>query len=115
MCIRDRDWRTGEDLAAPYPKGRWGGHMQVTPDSRYILCGGGPGFDKLFAVDIAGLRAGWNEHIICSYPQTLSVGNNSDPFPMPFALPDGSGVIFNAGWPGEAHGVYLAEWPATLR
>ena len=27
------DWRTGEDLAAMYPPGRWGGHMQVSPDS----------------------------------------------------------------------------------
>jgi len=81
------DWRTGEDLAAAYPEGRWGGHMQVSPDSRYIVCGGAPGFDRLFAVA----------------------------FPYPFVLPDGSGVIFNAGWPGTEHGVYLAEWPAELR
>jgi hypothetical protein len=32
---------------------------------------------------------------------------------MPFALPDQSGVIFNAGWPGPQHGVYLVEWPVT--
>ena len=108
------DWRTGEDLAAEYPEGRWGGHMQMTPDSKYILCCGGPGFDRLFAVNVEELRRGWNEHIICSYPKTISVGKNSDPFPMPYALTDGSGVIFNAGWPGEEHGVYLAEWPETL-
>jgi len=109
------DWRTGEDYFAQYPLGRWGGHMQVTPDSRYILCGGGPGFDKLFAVDLQALKEGWNEHIICGYPTTVSRGVNSDPFPYPFALPDGSGVIFNAGWPGDEFGVYLAEWPGELR
>ena len=109
------DWRTGADLSAQYPPGRWGGHMQVTPDSRYILCCGGPGFDKLFAVEIAGLQRGWNEHIICSYPKTMPKGDNEDPFPYPFALPDGSGVIFNAGWPGVNHGVYLAAWPTGLR
>ncbi|MHB0938446.1 MAG: hypothetical protein ACYDCO_11980 [Armatimonadota bacterium] len=109
------DWRTGEDYAAPYPPGRWGGHMGITPDSQYILCCGGPGFDKLFAVSIAELKHGWNEHVICSYPTTVSVGKNSDPFPMPYALPDGSGVIFNAGWPGDEYGVYLAEWPAKLK
>jgi len=109
------DWRTGEDYAAPYPPGRWGGHMQVTPDSRWILCGGGPGFDKLFAVELQALQHGWNEHILCRYPTTVSQGRNSDPFPYPFALPDGSGVIFNAGWPGDAHGVYLVAWPEELR
>jgi len=109
------DWRTGEDLAARYPEGRWGGHMQVTPDSRYIVCGGGPGFDKLFAVQIEGLRAGWNEHIICSYPTTTPTGSLWGPFAYPFVLPDHSGVIFNAGWPGPEHGVYLAEWPAHLK
>jgi len=105
------DWRTGEDYAAQYPPGRWGGHMQVTPDSRYILCAGGPGFDYLFAVEVDGLRRGWNERIICAYPHTVSAGTNDDGFAMPFALPDGSGVLFTAGWPGEEHGVYLAEWP----
>ncbi|MHB9107765.1 MAG: hypothetical protein ACYDCO_11975 [Armatimonadota bacterium] len=109
------DWRTGEDYAAPYPPGRWGGHMQMTPDSKYILCCGGPGFDKLFAVSIEELRQGWNEHVICAYPQTISAGTNHDPFPYPFALPDGSGVIFTAGWPGEEYGVFLAEWPDELK
>lgn len=113
LSVLDR--RTGEDFSAQYPAGRWGGHMQVTPDSRHILCAGGPGFDKLFAVDVAGLSHGWNETILCSYPKTVSVGTNADPFPYPFALPDGSGVIFTAGWPGPDHGVYLAEWPASLR
>ncbi|NQU10432.1 hypothetical protein HQ590_06570, partial [bacterium] len=108
------DWRTGADLAAKYPPDRWGGHMQITPDSRYIVCAGGPGFDKLFAVEIEGLRQGWNEHVICSYPETVAAGTNSDPFPHPFVLPDGSGVLFNAGWPGDQHGIYLAEWPRAL-
>lgn len=109
------DWRTGEDFAARYPEGRWGGHMGVSPDSKYILCCGGPGFDKLFAVSIEELRQGWNEHIICSYPKITSAGKNSDPFPYPWALPDGSGVFFNAGWPGDEFGVYLAEWPTKLK
>jgi hypothetical protein len=109
------DWRTGADICVKYPPGRWGGHMQVSPDSRYILCAGGNGFDRLFAVSIEELRSGWNEHIICSYPQTVSTGKNQSPFPFPFVLPDQSGVIFNAGWLGPEHGVYLAEWPAELQ
>lgn len=105
------DWRTGEDRAAKYPPGRWGGHMGVSPDSKQIICAGGPGYDKLFLVDIEKLKHGWNERVLCAYPKTVSTGKNSDPFPMPFALPDQSGVIFNAGWPGPEHGVYLCEWP----
>jgi hypothetical protein len=89
--------------------------MGISNDSKYILCCGGPGFDKLFVVSIEELRHGWNEHIICSYPKTTSVGKNSDPFPYPWMLPDGSGVVFNAGWPGDEHGVYLAEWPKGLK
>ena len=88
--------------------------MQITPDSRYIICAGGPGFDKLFAVNLEGLRDGWNEHIICNYPETLSTGKNDAPFPYPWVLPDNSGVIFSAGWPGPDHGVYMAQWPASL-
>lgn len=109
------DWRTGEDYCARYPPGRWGGHMHMTPDSRYILCGGGPGYDKLFAVDLQALKHGWNERLICGYPKTVSTGLNASPYPYPFALPDGSGVLFNAGWPGPEHGVYLAEWPKGWR
>jgi len=108
------DWRTGEDLAAPYPAGRWGCHVNVTPDGRYIVSAGGPGFDYLYAVNLDALRNGWNEHILCAYPHTVSRGNNNEPFAFPFVLPDGSGVIFNAGWPGPEHGVYLTEWPKVL-
>jgi hypothetical protein len=108
------DWRTGEDYCVQYPRGRWGGHMHMTPDSRYILCGGGPGFDKLYAVDMQALKHGWNEQVICGYPRTVSTGLNASPYPYPFALPDGSGVLFNAGWPGPDHGVYLVEWPKGL-
>jgi len=32
-----------------------------------------------------------------------------------FRVPEQSGVIFNAGWPGPEHGVYLVEWPTELR
>ncbi|MHB0937914.1 MAG: hypothetical protein ACYC6A_16120 [Armatimonadota bacterium] len=109
------DWRTGEDYAAKYPPGRWGGHMQMTPDSRWIIQGGGPGFDKLYATEVAALKDGWNEHIICSYPTTNPEGKNCGFFPYPFVLPDGSGVLFCAGWFGPEHGVYLAEWPEGLR
>ena len=109
------DWRTGEDLAALYPPGRWGGHMQISPDSRYIVCGGGPEFLKLFVVEIERLRRGWNERVVCSCPPSVSVGHNGEPFPYPFVLPDQSGILFSAGWPGPDHGVYLAEWPVWLQ
>ena len=107
------DWRTGNDLAACYPTDRWNGHMQVTPDSRYIVCGG-YGYNKMLAIDIEALRNGWNEKVICSFPAIESTGQNHGPFPYPFVLPDYSGVLFNAGWPGPDHGVYLAEWPAGI-
>lgn len=105
------DWRTGEDLSAPYPPGRWGCHMGITPDSRYIISAGGPGYDYLYAVEIDALRRGWNEQRICSYPRTVSQGRNHEPFAFPCVLPDGSGILFNAGWPGSEHGVYLAQTP----
>jgi len=108
------DWRTGVDDCAQYPPGRWGGHMQTAPDSRWIVNGGGPGFDKLYAVDLWALKDGWNEQIICSYPETNAEGALIHYYPYPFVLPDQSGVIFNAGWLGPEHGVYLAEWPAWL-
>jgi hypothetical protein len=108
------DWRTGNDACAKYPPGRWGGHMQVSPDSRWIVCAGGPQFLKLFLVDIHALRDGWNERVLCTCPRSESVGHNGEPFPYPFVLPDQSGVIFNDGWPGPDHGVYLAEWPKAL-
>ena len=65
-------------------------------------------------MQIEALRKGWNERIICSYPKTTPTGSLGGPFPYPFVLPDQSGVIFDAGWPGSEHGVYLAEWPAEL-
>ena len=108
------DWRTGEDLAALYPEGRWGGHMQVSPDSRWIVCGGGPGFLNIFLVEIEGLRKGWNERVLCACPASVSQGHNGEPFPYPFVLPDQSGVIFTAGWPGPEHGIYLVEWPKDI-
>ena len=108
------DWRTGEDYAAKYPPGRWGGHMQVSLDSRWIVNGGGPGFDKLYVVNIDELKHGWNEEIICSYPETNPEGKMCGFFPYPYMLPDGSGVLFCAGWFGPEHGIYLAEWPKGL-
>lgn len=108
------DWRTGEDFAAVYPEGRWGGHMQISPDSRWIVCGGGPGFLNIFLVEIDGLRKGWNERVLCACPKSVSKGDNADPFPYPFVLPDQSGVIFTAGWPGPEHGIYLVEWPKGI-
>jgi hypothetical protein len=55
------------------------------------------------------------ERVLCASPKIVSKGNNDDPFLYPFMLPDGSGVIFNAGCPGPEHGVDLVEWPAELR
>ncbi len=104
------NWRTGEDFAAFYPPGRWGCHMQVTNDSRYIISAGGNGFDYLYLVDIAKLKDGWNERILCQYPATTSLGNNVEPFPQPSMLPDSSGILFNAGWPTPRHGVYMVEY-----
>ena len=88
--------------------------MQITPDSRYIITAGAPGYDRLLAVEIEALRHGWNESIICNYPRTLESEDPGGPFAYPFALPDTSGVIFCAGWPGPDHGVYLAQWPKGL-
>ena len=88
--------------------------MQVSPDSRWIVCAGGRDFDKLFAVDIEGLRKGWNERILCSYPKSVAGKEYGQPCPHPAVLPDQSGVLFSAGWPGPEHGVYLAEWPALV-
>lgn len=107
--ISATDWKTGEDLAALYPPGRWGCHFGITPDSREAICAGGPGYDQLFAVNFDHLRDGWNERLICRYPPTTSEGHNAEPFPHPHVLPDGSGVLFNAGWPGDEHHIYLAE------
>ena len=108
------DPHTGEDVAARYPTGRWGCHFQVTPDSRYIVSGGAREFQYLYAVDVAALADGWNERPLCKYPPTEYGGTNSEPFHFPFVLPDGSGVVFSAGWPGPRHGVYLCEWPRDL-
>lgn len=104
------DWRTGEDLCVPYPRDRWGGNFAVTPDARSIISAGGYAFQKLYAIDIAGLRDGWNERLLCSYPLTVEYGKHGGrPLHMPHVLPDGSGVVFSAGWPGPENGVYLAE------
>ncbi len=108
------DWRTGEDLAAEYPPHRWGGHFQASPDSKYVVSCGGKEFQHLYAVNIEELRQGWNERVLCRYPQTLEEGSNRGPFHHPFVLPDQSGVLFTAGWPGPEFGVYLVEWPADL-
>jgi hypothetical protein len=108
------DWRTGAETCVEYPPDRWGCNFQTSPDSRYIVSAGGPGFLKLYAIDIARLGAGWNERVLCRLPSTRFTGLNSDEFTMPFVLPDQSGVIFSAGWPGDTHGVYLVEWPKDL-
>jgi len=108
------DWRTGEDLCAEYPAERWGCNFQVSADSKYIVTAGGREFQCIYLVDIEGLRDGWNERVLCTYPHSEEDGHNHGPFHMPFALPDGSGVIFTAGWPGPEAGVYLVEWPADI-
>jgi len=108
------DWRTGEDLCVPCPPERWGGHPQAAPDSRHLVTCGGQNFDCLYAIEIEGLRRGWNERILCRYPPSppdqygLSVNHH------PHVLPDMSGVLFTAGLGGPEEGVYLVEWPRDL-
>jgi len=109
------DWRTGEDLCMPYPPGRWGGHFQATPDSRFLVSGGGQDFDYLYAIDIEGLREGWNERVLCRYPGSPPEAYNASANHHPHVLPDQSGVLFTAGQGTDDHGVYLAEWPQELR
>jgi hypothetical protein len=104
------NWRTGQDISVPYPPARWGCHAQITNDSRYMISAGGNGFDNLYLVDLAKLKDGWNERILCQYPTTISMGNNVEPFPQPAMLPDSSGILFNCGWPSEKHGVYMVEY-----
>ncbi len=105
------DWRTGEDLCVPYPPHRWGCNFTVSPDSRYIVTGGGKAFQRIYRIDIARLREGWNEQVLCGFPHTQVDGDNSRLFHMPWVLPDQSGVLFTAGWYGPETGVYLVEWP----
>jgi hypothetical protein len=105
------DWRSGEDLCVEYPPERWGCNFTVSPDSRYIVTAGGRGFECIYLVEIERLRDGWNEQVLCRYPHSVEDGFNRGPFHMPHVLPDQSGVIFSAGWPGDEDGVYLVEWP----
>ncbi|MHC4883615.1 MAG: TolB-like translocation protein [Planctomycetota bacterium] len=106
------DWETGEDLSAAYPEDRWGCHFNPTPDGQFLVSGSGQGLNELYAIEVEGLRRGWNERVLCTYPETLSKGDNDDPFHHPHVLPDGSGVLFTAGWPDSSNcGVYLCEWP----
>jgi hypothetical protein len=105
------DWRTGEDLCVQYPPDRWGCHFQASPDSRYLVSGGGRGFQCLYRIEIDGLRDGWNEQVLCTYPYSEENPHTSDLYHFPFVLPDQSGVIFSAGWPGSEAGVYIVEWP----
>ncbi len=109
------DWRTGEDIAVKYPDERWGCNFTVSPDSRYIVTAGGHHFQYIYLIDIDGLRQGWNETPLCRYPASVESGANRGPFHWPFPLPDQSGVIFRAGYPGAADGIYLVEWPEGMR
>jgi hypothetical protein len=108
------DWRTGEDFSAAYPPDRWAGHFAVTPDSRFLLTVGRESFAKVFAIDIEGLRSGWNERVLCQCPKSLVRNDNQGPFHMPFCLPDQSGAIFTAGWAGAQKGVYIVELPTDM-
>lgn len=113
--VNATDWRTGEELAAPYPAGRWGCNFNVSPDSRFIVAGGGPDFGYIYHIDIEGLREGWNERVLCRYAPTEHDRVNLSPYHMPWVLPDQSGVIFAAGWYGDEDGIYMVEWPQQLR
>jgi len=105
------NWRTGEDLCVPYPPERWGGHFQATWDSRYLVSGGGQRFDYLYAIDIEGLRSGWNERLLCRYPSSPLDQYGASCNRHPLVLPDMSGVLFTAGHGSPEHGVFLVEWP----
>jgi hypothetical protein len=104
------DWRTGEDWSVKYPRGRWGCNFATTPDSKWIVSAGGPGFEKIYAIEIERLREGWNERVLCTMPPTEYSRLGGGPFSMPHVLPDQSGVIYTAGWFKE-WGVYMVEWP----
>lgn len=108
------NWRTGEDLCVPYPQERWGGHFQVTPDSRYPVSGGGQNLDYLYAIDIEGLRNGWNERLLCQYPPSPPEQYGASVNHHPHVLPDMSAVLFTAGWGGPGQGVYMVEWPRDM-
>ena len=108
------DWRTGEDLASPYPPDRWSGHFAVSKDSRYLFMVGRKTFPYVFAVEIEKLRNGWNERILCRCPESLVRPDNVGPFHMPFCLPDQSGVIFTAAWHKPEGGVYIVELPHDM-
>jgi len=105
------NWRTGEEVAVQYPPDRWGCNFQRSPDGRFIVSAGGRGFQKIYRIDVEELRHGWNERVLCTYPESVEDGQNKGPFHMPFVLPDQSGVVFAAGWPGPEDGVYLVQWP----
>lgn len=104
------DWRTGEDVSVRYPGGRWGGNFTISPDSRYIVNPGGPDWMHMYLIDIARLREGWNERVLCRMPETEMQRVNKGPFAMPHPLPDMSGVIFTAGFPHATQWTYLVEW-----
>jgi hypothetical protein len=104
---------TGREDAVAYPPERWGCNFAVTPDSRFVVSAGGRGFQHLYRVELAGLAKGWNEQLLCAYPKSDEEGGNHGPFHMPHVLPDGSGAVFCAGWPGPEDGVYLVELPPS--
>jgi hypothetical protein len=106
---------TGEDLSAPYPPERWGGHFNPTPDSRFLISCGGQNFDYLYAIEMEGLRHGWNERVLCRYP-----GSPADQYfysvnHHPYVLADSSGVLFTAGHTTPQQGVFLVELPEDMQ
>ena len=108
------DWRTGEDLCVPYPPERWGGHFHATWDSRCLVSCGGQRFDYLYAIDIEGLRSGWNARILCRYPSSPPEAYMASVSHHPLVLPDMSGVLFTAGHGSPQQGVFLVEWPEDM-
>lgn len=104
------DIDTGEDFCCAYPPERWGCHFNPTPDSKFLVSCGGRRFQSLYAIDIEALREGWNERILCALPESVEDGQDNGPYHHPWVLPDQSGVLFAAGWPGPDWGLYLVEW-----
>jgi len=78
-------------LLRRYPPDGGAAHADYT-DSRYIVCAGGPGFDKLFAVSIE-ICAGDGTSASFARIRDRVRGHQRGSLPIPFALPDGSGVI----------------------
>jgi hypothetical protein len=60
--------------------------------------------DPRLPADYEALREGWNERVLCKLPESTEDGQDNGPDHHPWVLPDQSGVIVAAGWPGRIGG-----------